>query len=67
MNESKPVNTPLSVESKLKDTEAQDEFEEKPYRKTPYRELIGSLIYIALGTRSNIDSTCCECTRIVLG
>lgn len=50
MEDCKTVNTPLAMATKLtEDTEEADDHEE-----LPYRELVGGLTYLAVGTRLDI-------------
>ncbi|XP_051172371.1 uncharacterized protein LOC127288775 [Leptopilina boulardi] len=50
MSSCKPVSTPLAPESMFDDNAEVSENEEK----CPYRELIGALMYAAIGTRPDI-------------
>lgn len=51
MTECKAVSTPMDVSTKLSGSKSLDDEEDN---KVPYRELIGSLMYIAMGTRPDI-------------
>lgn len=52
MNESKPVVTPLDSSNILTKTE---DVCEETMKSIPYRQLIGSLMYLAIGTRPDIS------------
>ncbi|XP_072757718.1 uncharacterized protein [Anoplolepis gracilipes] len=51
MTECKTVSIPMDVSTKLSRSTSMDDKEDN---KVPYRELIGSLMYIAMGTRPDI-------------
>ena len=51
MTDSKPVSTPMDVNTKLTRTEEEPSDEEK---RLPYRELVGALMYLAVATRPDI-------------
>lgn len=50
MSDCKPVSTPMSTSTDLRVTSGEDE----PAEKRPFRELVGSLMYLAIGTRPDI-------------
>jgi hypothetical protein len=52
MEDCKPVLTPLAVGSKLSELHSEDDNEDTNF---PFRELIGALMYVAVGTRPDIS------------
>ena len=50
MQDSKPVNTPMDISLKLQKSSDTS----KTITDYPYREAVGSLMYLALGTRPDI-------------
>lgn len=51
MNNCKPIRTPLDIGTKLNDANNDTDFDAA---NTPYRELLGTLMYLAQGTRPDI-------------
>jgi hypothetical protein len=52
MEDCKPVLTPLAVGSKLSELHSEDDNEDTNF---PFRELIGALMYVAVGTRPDVS------------
>jgi hypothetical protein len=52
MEDCKPVLTPLAVGSKLSELHSEDDNEDTNF---PFRELIGALMYVAMGTRPDVS------------
>jgi hypothetical protein len=52
MEDCKPVLTPLAVGSKLSELHSEDDNEDTNF---PFRELIGELMYVAVGTRPDVS------------
>jgi len=54
MTDCKPVSTPMEPGSKLPRAKEQNMEDPEGSRKLPYRELVGSLMYLAIATRPDI-------------
>lgn len=52
MNECRPVNTPMEPGTKLQKEEGKSG---EPAESVPYRQLVGALMYLAVGTRPDIS------------
>jgi len=54
INECNITKTPVELSIKLSKHDSSDECEKEEMKNVPYRQLIGSLMYVALATRPDI-------------
>jgi hypothetical protein len=63
MIDCKPISTPMSLEKLTKDMSPTTLEDKIQMDKTPYREAVGSLMYLAISTRPDISKALSEVSR----